>query len=454
MKLHRRFVIALLALAPAAGYFLLPGEDERISMLLREGRHREAAATLEQRLATGDSNPQLLASLARATEAAGNIPGAIELMKKFVGQRPRDPTGFDYLAGLQLLAGSPAEMIASMTTLVSIEPNPERVARLAGFYRLYGRFDDEFDLLKRTRNLGVSLKSTDLVRLGEYLAAKGDRLAAISPLLEADPLLPPEVDRGRVLLFDVLLAAERYDEAVSRAMKWIEQWREPWIATRLVRRLPARTPEKDVARLSATAIRLFPETSFYIAKTVAAQGRSSVAAGILSRWASDEPTPTLAQIGGLVEVSGVIGDPTLLWRLLPVILGKPKALEAQSYFLDALANKFGDGAIVSLMASIPQPILLARPLFAARFALRTGDQRLALRYLTGARLADMSAADQRVWVDLLAEATSSQAALALLLDRRRRGELPAELLPKLAEVAGQLGHPGEQMLILKEISNL
>jgi hypothetical protein len=106
------------------------------------------------------------------------------------------------------------------------------------------------------------------------------------------------------------------------------------------------------------------------------------------------------------------------------------------------------------MASIPEPILLARPLFAARFALRTGDQRLALHYLTGARLADMPAADQRIWVDLLAEATSPQAALALLLDRRRRGELPADLLPKLAEVAGQLGHPGEQMLILKEISSL
>ncbi len=262
------------------------------------------------------------------------------------------------------------------------------------------------------------------------------------------------MDRGRVLLFDVLLAAERYDEAVSRAVKWIEQWKEPWIATRLVRRLPARTPEKDVARLTAAAIGHFPETSFYIAKTVAAQGRSSIAAAILSRWASDEPAPTLAQIGGLIQVSGSIGDATLLWRLLPVIMAKPKALEAQSYFLDALGDKFGDGAIVPLMASIPEPILLARPLFAARFALRTGDQRLALHYLTGARLADMPVADQRIWVDLLAEATSPQAALALLLDRRRRGELPAELLPKLAEFAGQLGHPGEQMLIMKEISSL
>jgi hypothetical protein len=192
----------------------------------------------------------------------------------------------------------------------------------------------------------------------------------------------------------------------------------------------------------------------FIAKTLADRGRQAVAAQILLHWTQDEEKPTVADLGGVVEVARAIGDPTLLWRMLPIILSKRDALPAQAFYVEALAHDSGDAAIVAARDSIPRAILDARPLFAARLALRTGDQRQALRKLMSLRLADLPARDQRAWVALLEAATSPDVALAILLDRRRKGQLPRTLLPSAAELAGRLGQSGEQMTILNELARL
>jgi hypothetical protein len=221
---------------------------------------------------------------------------------------------------------------------------------------------------------------------------------------------------------------------------------------RLAQSLPARTPERDVVRLAGAVIRFNPDTTFYVARTLAEHGHQPVANKILSHWALVEPKPTIEQIGGLVTVARATGDPMLLWRMLPVILEKRDAAEAQAYYIEALANAFGDEAVVPLQASVSRAVFDARPLFAARLALKAGNQLMARRYLLGLRLADLPSRDQLAWLDLLEYATSQQVALGVLLDRRRKGELPADLLPKLAEFAGRLGYSGEQMMILSELA--
>jgi hypothetical protein len=79
---------------------------------------------------------------------------------------------------------------------------------------------------------------------------------------------------------------------------------------------------------------------------------------------------------------------------------------------------------------------------------------LALRYLMGVRLAQMPARDQRAWLALFEDATSQEVALKLMLDWRGKGEIPRDLLPQLAELAGRLGYSGEQMMILQELARL
>jgi hypothetical protein len=39
-------------------------------------------------------------------------------------------------------------------------------------------------------------------------------------------------------------------------------------------------------------------------------------------------------------------------------------------------------------------------------------------------------------------------------DWRGKGEMPRDLLPQLAELAGRLGYSGEQMMILQELARL
>jgi predicted Zn-dependent protease len=81
--ISRALLIALLAVpALVVSYLVLPGVDEKTATLMREGRNREAAEKLEERVAKGDARPVVLAQLARAYEGAGNFARASDILER------------------------------------------------------------------------------------------------------------------------------------------------------------------------------------------------------------------------------------------------------------------------------------------------------------------------------------------------------------------------------------
>ena len=71
--------------------------------------------------------------------------------------------------------------MAALARLVALAPTRENISRLAGLYRIYGRFDDEIALLERML-AGADLSVDDLLRTGECV---GD-VTRLAPLYAFD----------------------------------------------------------------------------------------------------------------------------------------------------------------------------------------------------------------------------------------------------------------------------
>jgi tetratricopeptide (TPR) repeat protein len=408
MTREKFLVGALVVLLPLAAYLLLPRAEERFSILMREGQYRDAAVELEALVAAGDRRPFVLAALARAYEATGALARAVEIMRSYVSAYPRDPEGRRALVHLYVAANDPQATTDALSELVAIEPTKESVVRLAALYRGFGRFDDERRLLLQFRE-GEFLDVWYLQRLGELLAATGDLKLALSVLAQVDERLPPDQERGRILLFDLLVSQGQGEQAVRRAIRWLQDWQRPWVAMRLVQHLAAdKTKDDHIERLAALAARLHPDMKLPIAAMLVQQRRVGVARNLLAIDAltakiEASEAPTDSDISDLQKAAGVLRDPGLLSHVLATIMKKPAAAVAQVRLAEALLEQFGVDALTPLGNLLPFEAVSHRPLFAARLLLYENNRLLARKILEKIDARRLSSAERRTWEALMAE---------------------------------------------------
>ncbi len=460
MNPHKILIFFLVLVVPGVTYLLAPGFEERLAMRMRTGEHREVAAELEKRVAAGDERTSILATLGRAYEAevAGKLGRAIEIMETYVSRSPRDPEGFRALAGLYAVANRPHAMLTAQALLVAVAPSRVDVSRLLGLYRLYGRFDDERELLSAMQSQLV-LELSDVLHLGETLAAKGEIAAAIDVLVGAVGRLDPDQEHGRLLLFELLAASGRTGEAVEHAERWLSNWRKPWLASRFLRRLAQAAPPQDLERLVDTAVALHPESKLYFVQILIENGRRASAIRTLSldrlqALIETSPAPSAADVSAFLAAVQVIDDPAMIWRAFSAVLKKPSAKVAQVELAEALASRFGFGVISSVRSGLSFEALSRKPLFAARLAVQESNHSLARKLLQEFDVQNASPDERSTWVALMTEVFSDGGAFQVLSSLHGRGKLPNGLLPSYAALAARVGRVDEYMLAIAEIDRL
>jgi hypothetical protein len=421
------------------GMFLWSGPEERIAKLARDGRTREAASAAERILQKGQATPQLLTTLARVYEMGGAPARAADLLEVLALARPADPGVLRWLARSYGSYGHSTGRADALARLVRLEPTAEAVAELLVLLRLDGRFEEEFATLDLFGESAL-LDPSDLERLALLLAQR-DRESRAVALLRAAEDRPGGLDeRRRRLLFEMLVRQGAHGEAATRAAGWLAAWGKPWLAPPLILRLARSAPDEAVGRLAEAGGTLFPETRFFLAKSLAEAGRARAALGLVAGRLDPAAGPGEAEIGGTVAVAAALGDRALLSQAIAQLRAGGDA-EAQAILAESLSTTYSLADLAALWPDLSSEILLRRPLLGVSFARLTRRDELARWLAAHAEFGAVRPAEQAAWLAVVRAELGPFATFALLDRLAREGELPARLRPAYRALAAETGHP-------------
>jgi tetratricopeptide (TPR) repeat protein len=441
MTTPARFILLVIGLVIAAGVFMMPRRDEWLAVMQDEDQQSQVIALVEDRLSRGEDDPDLLATLGRSYAAIGNNPRAIERLEAYTQRRPRDAQAFAFLADLYGRIGDKPRQVALLERHIAITPTPSRVAELAELYDKDRQTAKELALLSRYE-AEVGGESGMALRLAELLEARGDRSRAIQVLLraEAAPLSkqPSQDGRERLALARMLVEAGRSQEAVRLGMQWIRQWNSAWLANRLLNAVLPRAPVADASALAEAVALAHPEIRFFLAHNLAEGGARPVARHVLATWIVAVRDPSPDEIAAFVSACRDFGAPELLWQAFGKALEKPASGTTLIRLSEAIAGEFGIGALAPFWSHLPAAALERQSLLAARLAFHEGNVAAARWLLWQFDLEGATSADRQMWFDLLVAVAQPAEAMDLLTARMGGRALPAELLPRLASLAGQL----------------
>ena len=245
LKPHILVMGAVFAGALAVGYMVLPGYNERIAALERDGRNREALRLLEQRFDQGDRSQRTLFQLQRLHEHFGDLAKARQTLEMLAALRPRDTQVQRQLAQLYKQTQNEAGYIAALKGQLESRYSEPICKELIGIHRGNGEFAAEQKMIAECRQKGYR-RPDDVIRLAYLVAADGDLAQASSLLRSVDDRRRLKVDRDRLLFFSAMLEAGQAEEAQKRALRWIKGTRDDVLVLLLIDNL-AKERRHDLA---------------------------------------------------------------------------------------------------------------------------------------------------------------------------------------------------------------
>ena len=216
---HSIVMTVLFIGALITGYAMLPGINERIAMLERDGKNAQALGILERRFADGDRRPRTLYQLVGLYEQFGNLPRLKETLEALSEARPRDAQVRRRLAQFYATTQDNARYLAALESEVQMRYSESACRELIGLHRMWGDYAREQSAIVQCRQKGYR-RAEDIVRLAELLAADGDYAQASQLLRNVDDLKRLKSDRERLRLFAMLVDADQPQEALRRAVRW------------------------------------------------------------------------------------------------------------------------------------------------------------------------------------------------------------------------------------------
>lgn len=230
---HRLILGAIFAGAIAAGWVMLPGQNERVAMLERDGHSREALAILESQFATGDRRYSTLYQMQALYESEGNVAKAREVLQTMAGQRPRDAGLKRKLAQFYKATQDDAAYHDALRAQIELRYSEQACRDLIAALRLQGDYAAEQTALQRCRQKGYR-RADDLSRLAELVAVDGDAAQAATLLRSIDDLKRLRTSQERYQFLTLLLEQDQPKEAERRALRWIRSAKDDQLAVGLI----------------------------------------------------------------------------------------------------------------------------------------------------------------------------------------------------------------------------
>jgi len=428
MRTPHQFILLVIVALIGAAVVLSQARDERASMLAGEGRHSEAIALIESRLAHSPHDPELLAALGRSHAALGEVHRAIDVFDAYLVMRPDDLAARKRQAELLLQSGLIDRYLDTLARVVAAQPSPGQVTRLIELFRLHGRVDDEMATL-RTYAGSAMLEIPQLERLGALLAEQGNWREARQSLELADKKAPPDASAGRLLLLEVLIQSNEVGLVYERARAWMMAWRSSFLSGKLILRLAQAGLNVPAYKLALEFTDMMPDDTFDMVGLLARNGRQDIAHQMLVRWANRTTKPTGKQLRAFVQASALIGDISEPFAKLVHLVNGGADPAAEGQMAEELANTFGQPALVAIRPLLSNEALLARPLFAAELSLFEGNLEMARWFLNRVKPAQLSPEELSGWLALLRRVEPNADVFNGIAIPWNDGRLPAEFVP-------------------------
>ncbi len=234
------FVLAIIFFgALVVGWAVLPGEDERIEALERDGQTGRALSLLEARFQRGDRKQRTLATLRRFYEYYGDSQKSLQMLELLIEQRPRDIFLYRQLAQLYRQAEDEPGQIRALKAQLSIRYSEPVCQRLVGLLRRSSDFAGEQAVLVDCRNNGYR-RPEELERLAFLYAADGNLAETAQILRAVDDRRWLRGSRERLMLFDALLVTKSGPaDALRRGIRWYKGQPDTDFALEMIAKLVA-----------------------------------------------------------------------------------------------------------------------------------------------------------------------------------------------------------------------
>ncbi len=425
-------VVALLVLAGA--YLFLPRVEERAAMLARDGYYESALREVAALPRAGARQAEVLMQIHALQRKEGAYPAAIATLQEYLLLRPHDFVAREHLSDLLLLVGDLKSYLDESRRLVGMRPDVDRVANLAGLYRLHGLFESEFQLLRDFSGTG-HMRYQEHERLGALLAERADWSAAATWLVLADRKAPSNLSQGRLLLLDVLLQSHRSDEALQKSKLWMNTWRDAYLAVKLILGHSEAGDMKAALTLAQLSIDVMPNSVFEIAGALTRRGRPELARGMLSYWSDRAWKQDSDHWRDYVYATMQAGDCAEPFRMLSFLTERGGELLSRARLAEEIASAMGMSSFGSFRTALSLEVLQLRPLFAAQLALHEGNPQLSLRYFDAVKLDELSVEQKTVWLELLVKLEGADAIFARLRRLWDAKKLPPQYYWTFADVA-------------------
>ncbi len=254
-SMHRPYLIVMptvFAGAIAIGIAILPGEQERIAALERDGQPARALMLLEARFARGDRSNTTLFNLQRLYDFFGDNEKGRTALELLAEQRPRDPIIQRQLAQLYKATQDEPAYIKTLQAQLALRYSEPACRELIGLHRRRNDYEAEHAVLRSCRASGYR-RPDELVRLA-FLEMADERMGeAAQIMLAVDDRRRLAAGRERLLLFAALLDIKRPDEAVRRASRWLRASLDEEQAIEFIYKL-VEADRNDLALQLATAV--------------------------------------------------------------------------------------------------------------------------------------------------------------------------------------------------------
>lgn len=283
-------VVFLAALG--VGYALLPGENERVAMLERDGKNRQALRILESRFDAGDRRARTLYQLVGLYEQFGNLPRLKLTLEALAAARPRDVQVRRRLVQFYSATQDNTSYLAALEQEIDVKYSETACKELIGLHRMRGEFAKEQAAVVKCRQRGYR-RAEDIVRLAGLVAADGDFSQAAQLLRSVDDLKRLKSDRERLQLFTMLIEADQPREALRRAVRWVKASRDQEFTLTLVETLVRRSRHDVAIELARDTSVQGDPVSLAVAEVMLDRGETAAARSFLRGWVQSMKAPTL-----------------------------------------------------------------------------------------------------------------------------------------------------------------